>query len=279
MSSTAGWPSSSTGTATRPAARTPARRLIAGEPQAVGSAEHSGRERRGAAATGVYASQSSNVLLRHRTRQRRYSPLAPRDTTSASTSSAPGCGRWVDVTFNPLTNAVAAGFDLYAFSVIFTWDLPALAQAVKAVPEGADKWIGGPAASSMAAWVEDRTGVRPVVGPDPRFERQLGDYKWCRTTRGCPVAATSASSRRSMGRPCWSTTTSIRRPWSSTTTSCGALGSTRSSWSIGSRRRVSSIDFNSGFEPLFFEQKHVDLYGQLPAQVLADRVRRDQGGT
>jgi hypothetical protein len=169
------------------------------------------------------------------------------------------------VTFNPLTNTVAGGFDLYAFSVIFTWDLPALVMAVKAVPKGADKWIGGPAASSMAAWVEDQTGVRPVVGPDPRFERQQGEYKWCRTTRGCPVGCYFCIVPKIDG------TTMLEYDDFNPAPVVVDDNILRSSWKHQqlvvdrlAAAEFASIDFNSGFEPLFFEQKHVDLYGQLP---------------
>jgi hypothetical protein len=197
--------------------------------------------------------------------------------TALLTACSPGynlgldkLGTWLrslgwKVAFNPLTNAVPGGFDLYAFSVIFTWDLPALALAVKAVPSGADSWIGGPAASAMPTWVEEHTGVVPIVGPDPRFERQQGEYKWCRTTRGCPVGCYFCIVPKIDG------TTMLEYPDFNPAPVVVDDNILRSSWRhqrlVVERLAAAdfkSIDFNSGFEPLFFEQKHVDLYGQLP---------------
>jgi hypothetical protein len=170
-----------------------------------------------------------------------------------------------EVSFNPLLNAVAPGFDLYAFSAVFTWDLPALVEAVRSVPPRAEMWIGGPAPSSMPSWIEEQTGVRPVVGPDPRFELQPGTYKWCRTTRGCPVGCYFCIVPRIDG------TTMIEYDDFTPAPVVVDDNILRSSWRhqelvVNSLANAgfNSIDFNSGFEPLFLEQKHIDLYGRLP---------------
>lgn len=179
-------------------------------------------------------------------------------------------GTWLrtlgwQVAYNPLANAVPDGFDLYAFSTVFTWDLPALVEATRSAPPDAVRWIGGPAASSMAGWVEEQTGTRPVIGPDPRFERQPGSYKWCRTTRGCPVGCYFCIVPKIDG------TAMIEYDDFEPAPVVVDDNILRSSWRHQQRvverlagTGFSSIDFNSGFEPLFFEQKHVDLYGQLP---------------
>jgi hypothetical protein len=160
---------------------------------------------------------------------------------------------------------LATGFDLYCFSAVFTWDLPALVDAVKSVPTGREIWIGGPAPSAIPAWVEQETGIQPVVGPDPRFERQRGSFKWCRTTRGCPVGCYFCIVPKIDG------TTMIEYSDFDPAPVIVDDNILRSSWAHQQlvvdrllEAGFKSIDFNSGFEPLFLEQKHVDLYGQLP---------------
>jgi hypothetical protein len=193
------------------------------------------------------------------------------------TASSPGynlgldkLGTWLEslgwsVARNPVPDAVTPGFDLYAYSAVFTWDLPALVTAVKSAPPGAERWIGGPAPSSMSAWVADQTGVQPVVGPDPRFERQHGRYKWCRTTRGCPVGCYFCIVPKIDG------TTMLEYDDFDPAPIVVDDNILRASWRHQQgvvdkllAANFASIDFNSGFEPLFFEQKHFDLYQQLP---------------
>jgi len=170
-----------------------------------------------------------------------------------------------EVTFNPLLNAVAPDYDLYAFSAVFTWDLPPLVEAIRSAPPRAEKWIGGPAPSSMPSWVEEQTGIGPAEGPDPRFERQPGEYKWCRTTRGCPVGCYFCIVPKIDGTTMIEYDDFVPAP---VVVDDNIL---RSSWRhqefVVERLAgagFNSIDFNSGFEPLFLEQKHIDLYGRLP---------------
>jgi hypothetical protein len=197
--------------------------------------------------------------------------------TALLTAASPGynlgldkLGSWLrsrgwSVAFNPLANVVPAGFDLYAFSAVFTWDLPALADGVRSVPAGEEIWIGGPAPSAMPDWVRQETGIKPVVGPDPRFERQQGDFKWCRTTRGCPVGCYFCIVPKIDGvtmleyddfdpAPIVVDDNILRSSWRHQQLVVEKLEAAP----------FSSIDFNSGFEPLFLEQKHIDLYGRLP---------------
>lgn len=77
--------------------------------------------------------------------------------------------------------------DLYAFSVIFSWDIPRTVGWVNWVKGQGDVEIGGPAMTNLAGFVQRLTGVQPHIGPDYRFEEEPGDYKLVRTSRGCPV--------------------------------------------------------------------------------------------
>jgi hypothetical protein len=77
------------------------------------------------------------------------------------------------------------GYDAVFLSALYTWDLPLLVdEAQKALPYSRIE-IGGPAASIMPDYVFERTGVRPVIGLDERFESEPARYLSTHTSRGC----------------------------------------------------------------------------------------------
>ena len=83
-----------------------------------------------------------------------------------------------------------SGFDLYAFSVVFSWDLPALVAQVRTAKRWGDVWIGGPAVSfddDNFAFVVAETGIVPVRGIDDRFETEPTDCPMVYFSRGCPA--------------------------------------------------------------------------------------------
>lgn len=82
------------------------------------------------------------------------------------------------------------GFDLYAFSVIFSWDLPSLVSQVQTAKRHGDVWIGGPAVTFHPdnwQWVKDQTGIEATRGIDERFEREPVDCPMVYFSRGCPA--------------------------------------------------------------------------------------------
>jgi hypothetical protein len=81
-------------------------------------------------------------------------------------------------------------FDLYCFSVVFSWHLPALVEMVQFAKLFGEVWIGGPAVTfhpDNARYVERETGIAPHVGLDERFEREPGAYPMVYFSRGCPA--------------------------------------------------------------------------------------------
>jgi hypothetical protein len=89
---------------------------------------------------------------------------------------------------NPMHHCRA---DLFAFSCVFSWKLPELAdQAIIAKTLGGEIWIGGPAVTfdkRNAAYVRRETGINPHIGIDERFEREPGHYAMVYFSRGCPA--------------------------------------------------------------------------------------------
>jgi hypothetical protein len=85
-------------------------------------------------------------------------------------------------------------FALYAFSCVFSWDLPALAEQATIAKGHGEVWIGGPAVTfhnDNWRWVKERTGIEPTRGIDERFEEEPVDCPMVYFSRGCP-AYTSA---------------------------------------------------------------------------------------
>jgi hypothetical protein len=77
--------------------------------------------------------------------------------------------------------------DLVCLSAIFSWDLPEGVKIAQHYAGKAEIWAGGPAFLRMADWWKSETGNTAVVGLDPRFERQRGNFRMCFAARGCPV--------------------------------------------------------------------------------------------
>lgn len=83
------------------------------------------------------------------------------------------------------------GYQLIAFSVVFSWKIPLLIAMVNEAKAIADEiWIGGPAvtfSTANAEFVRTKTGVNPSIGIDERFEREPGTYPMVYFSRGCPA--------------------------------------------------------------------------------------------
>jgi hypothetical protein len=81
-------------------------------------------------------------------------------------------------------------YDLYCFSCVFSWRLPALIDQVLYAKLWGEVWIGGPAVTfhpANAAFVREKTGITPFVGLDDRFESEVGQYPYAYFSRGCPA--------------------------------------------------------------------------------------------
>ena len=152
------------------------------------------------------------------------------------------------------------------FSCIFTWDLKEMCANVNLLKErDIAIEIGGPAATAMPVWVENRTGIKPHVGLDDRFEREKGDFKMEFTSRGCrnhcawcivpkiePIHVEYEDINIPVGD----------NPY------LGDNNLLACSWEhqkrvVGKLKNVSNLDINSGFEASLFTEDHYALYSQL----------------
>jgi hypothetical protein len=76
-------------------------------------------------------------------------------------------------------------YDKIYLSAIYTWDIPAMIKLVQQIPAGTKVEIGGPAASAMADYIFLKTGIKPKIGLDTRFDSEPGKYFSTYTSRGC----------------------------------------------------------------------------------------------
>ena len=83
-------------------------------------------------------------------------------------------------------------YDLYCFSVVFSWKLPDMVRMVQNVRcvSSAPIWIGGPAVTfhhRNFQYVKDETGIIPITGIDARFDGEQGQFPMTYFSRGCPA--------------------------------------------------------------------------------------------
>jgi hypothetical protein len=163
-------------------------------------------------------------------------------------------GRW---------ESMHADMDKYYFSVIFTWDIPAMIQAVNLVRSwGKEVEIGGPAATFMNRYIAKETGIYPHIGLDARFEHVPGNYKMTFTSRGCPhkcrfcgVSRVEPVSEEYDDFP-------LARM-------IGDNNINATSWAhqeLVVNKLVNikgKIDINSGFDVRFFREEHYALFSRL----------------
>lgn len=182
-------------------------------------------------------------------------------------------GTWLsengwDVGYEP--HVLSRSADLYCFSVIFSWDIPALIAQANWVKGGADIWIGGPACTYNASLILQTTGISPHVGPDERFEEQPGEYRLLRTTRGCSGGVAGPCFACPVPRMDGSTLRRLRYSLP-VTDNCGIVDDNLAlapqehhEELVGRLRRYHSIDLNSGWEPWAWRPWMWALWRDLP---------------
>jgi len=159
----------------------------------------------------------------------------------------------------------------FYFSCIFTWDLPAMVDAVSLVLDrGATVEVGGPAATALPGYIKEQTGVEPFVGLDSRFEHVGGDdYRAVFTSRGCPRACGFCIVQEMEGRKMIEYE-DYPIPVGKNPYVCDN-NVLLTSWKHQVRmverlKQVRNLDLNSGFDDRIFirdPEKYYQLYSQL----------------
>ena len=79
-------------------------------------------------------------------------------------------------------------YDVVWISAIFSWHVPKLiATAQVALDSKCHVEVGGPGTFGVRDLISRETGLSPQATPDPRFERQPGQYSQVFWSRGCPA--------------------------------------------------------------------------------------------
>lgn len=178
-------------------------------------------------------------------------------------------GWQVEMAAKPPEPLFAPLYDLVAFSAIFSWHAPALIDGARQVAGRTTVEIGGPGTFALAQRIERETGVRPLRGLDPRFERQRPlpnePFSQTFTARGCPVGCGFCIAPRIEGRrvivyPDFSPAPVV-------------LDNNILAAPVAHQERVierllaqdyEQVDFNSGFEAARFDAAAFERFRRLP---------------
>ena len=151
-------------------------------------------------------------------------------------------------------------------SAIFTYDLPNLVQDASLLKQaGIEVEIGGPAATALPQYIEEKTGITPLQGLDDRFEHVPGKYYMVFTSRGCrnkcpwcivPKIEPELREYDDFPIPMG------KNPW------LGDNNILATSWEhqkvvVEKLKDVRNLDINSGFEAPLFTEDHYQLYSKL----------------
>lgn len=164
----------------------------------------------------------------------------------------------------------ALNSDKAYLSIIFTWDLPKLVQDVLLLKSGGvEIEIGGPAATAMPGYIEEKTGIKPFIGIDERFEFTPGEnYQAVFTSRGCPRACAFCIVSKLEGRKIIEYD-NFSVPVGKNPYVCDN-NILLTSWDhqkmvVEKVKNVRNLDFNSGFDDRIFigdPDKYWNLYSQ-----------------
>ena len=151
-------------------------------------------------------------------------------------------------------------------SAIFTYDLPALAPDANLLKQaGIEVEIGGPAATAMPKYIEEKTGIKPHLGLDNRFEHVPGKYYMVFTSRGCRNNCPWCIVPKIEPEPREYDDFPIpigKNPY------LGDNNILATSWEhqklvVEKLKDVRNLDINSGFEAPLFTEDHYQLYSKL----------------
>jgi len=161
-------------------------------------------------------------------------------------------------------NGNGTNHDAIYISALFTWEVTDVIKIARWFKSNAHIEIGGPAATLMADYIYEQTGVVPHKGLDDRFDQQPGLYFYAYTHRGCPKKCPYCAVK--LIEPDFFEYREFQ-----VANIIGDNNILACSWGHQERvvekvlrSRMEFVDFNSGFDVDFFQIKHFELYRQLP---------------
>jgi hypothetical protein len=171
----------------------------------------------------------------------------------------------------------ASDFDYVWVSAIFSWDVPRLIQVAQiALAAGIQVEVGGCGTFGLKRQIHEATGLHAQSSPDPRFERQHGNYPAVFWSRGCPAKNCSLGFPRDGGPAVCSVPEMEGWRFTLYPDATPAPVILDNNLSALPRRHqelivektltagFEEVDANSGFEPRSFKPETAELWKRLP---------------
>ena len=171
-----------------------------------------------------------------------------------------------------------ADFDALAISAVFSWHVPGLIEGVRvwqAFGRGPIE-VGGPGTFGLRAHITRETGLTPQATPDPRFDRQPGEYDAVFWSRGCPAYNCALGYPKDGAAPICIVPEMEGSRFTLHADATPARMILDNNLSALPRRhqehivertlsrQFSTVDANSGFEPRSFRPETAALWSRLP---------------
>lgn len=186
-------------------------------------------------------------------------------------------GATVD-TAGDIPRLFAGGYDVVWVSAIFSWHVPVLIEAARiALDAGSQVEVGGPGTFGLRDHIRRETGLEAQSRPDPRFERQPGQYRMVFWSRGCPAKNCSLGYPRDGAAPVCSVPAMEGERYTLYMTdvepapvildnNLSALPRAHQEYIVDKTGRAGfeRVDANSGFEPTSVRPWVIEIWRRLP---------------
>lgn len=180
----------------------------------------------------------------------------------------------IEVHYGP---EIANDCDVVWCSAIFSWHIPKLIFFARtALSNGKKVEVGGPGTFGLIQHIIKELGLLPQYKPDPRFEREPGEYAYVFWSRGCPAKNCSLGYPRDGKSPICSVPEmeGSRYTLYTDVTPARVIADNNLSALPRSHQELivehtlaagfESVDANSGFEPHSMRPWVVELWKRLP---------------
>lgn len=197
-----------------------------------------------------------------------------------------GAEVWYGKSIEPL---LVSQYDIVWLSAIFSWDVLELVRLAKIALDAKRKVeVGGPGTFGVVQYIIKELGLLPQFKPDPRFEREPGEYAYVFWSRGCPAKNCSLGYPRDGRQPICSVPemegsrytlyTDVEPARVIADNNLSALPRSHQELIVERTlaKQFKSVDANSGFEPHSMKPWVIDIWKRLP--LVAWRFAYDEVG-